>query len=110
MSTFNYKYNDTIEGLELDVIPRKKLHGHADKLSLLLSSLLFVEQEANPTEHPLRLSAGGWNVERRGISLPASTVLEVVASFASTNPKYPCPRPELTLFCTCKQTTTNSKY
>ena len=81
-----------------------------------LASLPFVEQGTNPTEQGSMnilsawVSAGGWKVERRGISSPASTVSKIVASFASTNPKDPFPRPELTLFCTCKQTTTNGKY
>ena len=35
-------------------------------------------------------------LERRGIYLPASTVLEIVASLASIKPKDPVPRPKVT--------------
>ena len=51
-----------------------------------------------------------WWLEPRGISSPAFKILEIVASLASTNPRDPCPCPELALFCTCKQTIINCKY
>ena len=62
-----------------------------DKLSLIL-------QNRKPNQHSLRLSAGGWNAEVFPRQPPKSWKL------ASTNPRVPCPRPELALFCTCKQT------
>ena len=41
-----------------------------------------------------------WWLERRGISSPASKILEIAGS---TKPRDPCPHPELALYCTCKQ-------
>ena len=70
--------------------------GKTDKLSLLFLT-------RSPTENSFRLSAGGCNAEV--FFSPASKILEIVASLAST-----CPRPELAIFCTCKQTIINCKY
>ena len=73
-----------------------------DKLSLLLLSRKPIQPTLSPPEC--------WWLEPRGISSPASEILEIVASLASTNPRNPCPRPELALLRTCKQTIMNCKY
>ena len=43
-----------------------------------------------------------WWLQRRGISWPASKILDIVASLASTNTRHPSFRLELALFCICK--------
>ena len=54
------KYNCTIKGLELDAVLEEKLYEHA---LFWQADPPFVKQEAHPTEHSLRLSAGGWKAE-----------------------------------------------
>ena len=75
--------------IEVDVVSDEKLHGYALSWP---AEPPFVEQDPHPTEHSLRC----W-LERRGISLPAFKILEIVASLASTNSRDPSPRPELAL-------------
>ena len=62
-----------------------------------MDPISFVEQEAHPTEHSLRLNAGGRNTEVFSRLSQASTVSEIVASLASTSPKDFRPWPELAI-------------
>ena len=56
-STFIYKYNCTIKGLEIDVVFEEK-HAFSWKVSLL-----SLNRKPTETEKPLRLSAVRWNAE-----------------------------------------------
>ena len=66
-----------------------------DKLSLLLLSRKPIQPTLSPPEC--------WWLEPRGISSPASKILEIAASMAFTKLRDPRSHPELALFCTCKQ-------
>ena len=71
-STFIYKSNCTIKGLELDVVPEEKLHG-LDMLFPDKVSLLSLNQKPIQLNALAALSLSGWNAEVSPRQAPAGS-------------------------------------